>query len=135
MKSMNVLCVGPFISARFRTYTQLMFCVFLSPLLPAEDQLLACARSVRTNPVLSQEDMASSARGHGKNLLGVVIEDNARIAGHVMKLPGVKIGKGAIVGAYSLVTKNVEPYTLVYGIPAEEQDDKHGLLKEEIHQV
>ena len=70
---------------------------------------------------------------HGKNLLGVVIEDNVRISGHVMTLPGVKIGKGAIVGAYSLITKNVEPYTLVYGIPAEEHNDKHSLLKEEIH--
>jgi len=34
-------------------------------------------------------------------------------------MPGVKIGDGAIVGANSVVTKNVEPYSIVAGIPAE----------------
>ena len=33
-------------------------------------------------------------------------------------LPGVKIGNGAIVGARSVVTENVEPYTVVAGNPA-----------------
>jgi virginiamycin A acetyltransferase len=30
-------------------------------------------------------------------------------------MPGVSIGDGAIIGAYSIVTKNVEPYTIVAG--------------------
>ena len=33
-------------------------------------------------------------------------------------MPGVKIGDGAIVAAYSVVTRNVEPYTVVGGNPA-----------------
>jgi maltose O-acetyltransferase len=33
-------------------------------------------------------------------------------------LPGVRIGKGAVVGAGSVVTKNVEDLTIVTGIPA-----------------
>ncbi|RYE06508.1 MAG: CatB-related O-acetyltransferase [Rickettsiaceae bacterium] len=32
-------------------------------------------------------------------------------------MPGIKIGCGAIIGAHSLVTKNVEPYTIVGGNP------------------
>lgn len=70
--------------------------------------------------------------GHGENLCGVTIEDNVRIAGHVMTLAGVRIGDGAIVGAYSLVTRDVAPRTLVYGIPAKRHDDKKSLLNEEI---
>ena len=33
-------------------------------------------------------------------------------------LGGVTIGKGAIVAAGSVVTKNVDPYTIVAGVPA-----------------
>ena len=33
-------------------------------------------------------------------------------------MPGINIGDGAIVAAYSVVTKDVEPYTLVGGNPA-----------------
>lgn len=35
-------------------------------------------------------------------------------------LAGVTIGDGAIVGAYSVVTKDVPPYTIVAGNPAKE---------------
>ena len=35
-------------------------------------------------------------------------------------MPGIKIGDGAIIGANSLVTKDVEPYTIVGGNPAKE---------------
>lgn len=33
-------------------------------------------------------------------------------------MPGVQIGDGAIIAAYSVVTKNVQPYTVVGGNPA-----------------
>lgn len=33
-------------------------------------------------------------------------------------MPGVKIGNGAIVAAHSVVTKDVDPYTIVGGNPA-----------------
>lgn len=48
----------------------------------------------------------------------VFIEDYAWIGTRAMILPGVKIGKGAVIAAGSVVTKNVEPYHVVAGVPA-----------------
>ena len=48
----------------------------------------------------------------------VVIEDNCDIGIGSIILPGVRIGKGSIVGAGSVVTKNVEPFTVAAGNPA-----------------
>jgi acetyltransferase-like isoleucine patch superfamily enzyme len=48
----------------------------------------------------------------------IIIEDDAWIATRAMVMKGVKIGKGAVVAAGSVVTKNVKAYTLVGGVPA-----------------
>ena len=37
---------------------------------------------------------------------------------HAIILPGVTIGEGAVVGAGSVVTKDVPPYTVAAGNPA-----------------
>ncbi len=48
----------------------------------------------------------------------IEIEDDVLIGANAVVLPGVKIGKGAIVGANAVVTKDVEPYAIVGGVPA-----------------
>lgn len=48
----------------------------------------------------------------------VVIEDFAVIGTRVTILPGVHIGRGAVVGSGAVVTHDVEPYSLVAGVPA-----------------
>lgn len=48
----------------------------------------------------------------------VVIEDYVFIGPRAILLPGVKIGKGAVVAAGAVVTKNVEPFSIVGGVPA-----------------
>ncbi len=48
----------------------------------------------------------------------IIIDDYAWLSFNVSILKGVKIGKGAIVGASSVVTKDVEPFTFVTGNPA-----------------
>lgn len=48
----------------------------------------------------------------------VVIEDYVFIGPRVIILPGVKIGKGAIVAAGAVVTKDVDSFSIVGGVPA-----------------
>lgn len=48
----------------------------------------------------------------------VIIEDHAWIGARAMIMPGIQIGEGAVVAACAVVTKDVEPYKIVAGIPA-----------------
>jgi UDP-2-acetamido-3-amino-2,3-dideoxy-glucuronate N-acetyltransferase len=47
-----------------------------------------------------------------------VIEDGASIGANATVLPGVKIGRGALVGAGAVVTKDVPAYSVATGNPA-----------------
>lgn len=50
---------------------------------------------------------------------GVVqIDDHVWIGARATLLPGIHIGEGAVIGACSVVTRDVEPYTIVAGVPA-----------------
>jgi len=48
----------------------------------------------------------------------VVVNDYVVIGAYSIILPGVKVGEGAVVAAGSVVTKDVEPFTVVGGAPA-----------------
>ena len=48
----------------------------------------------------------------------IELQDGSWCSGNVLVLPGVTIGEGAVVGAGAVVTKNVEPWTVVAGNPA-----------------
>ena len=50
----------------------------------------------------------------------IIIEDDVWIGFNSTILKGVKIGKGAIIGACSVVTKDVASFTIVAGNPAKE---------------
>lgn len=54
----------------------------------------------------------------------VHIEDNVFIFSNALIMPGVTIGEGAIVLAGSVVTKDVEPWTIVGGNPARKIRDR-----------
>ncbi|HLB95999.1 MAG TPA: acyltransferase [Patescibacteria group bacterium] len=47
----------------------------------------------------------------------IEIGEGASIGGHTVILPGVKIGKFALIGAGAVITKDTPPHALVYGNP------------------
>lgn len=48
----------------------------------------------------------------------VTVGDHAWLASHSIVLPGVEIGRGAVVAAGAVVTKDVAPFMIVGGNPA-----------------
>jgi acetyltransferase-like isoleucine patch superfamily enzyme len=70
----------------------------------------------------SGEEMDSSPEQHpidrSYNISEVVIEDNVWLGEFVSVLPGVTIGKGAIIGSNSVVTKDIPANTIAVGSPA-----------------
>ena len=56
-------------------------------------------------------------RLQGVTTQGIVIEDDVWIGAGCKILDGVTIGKGSVIGAGSVVTKDVEPFSVVVGIP------------------
>ena len=48
----------------------------------------------------------------------VIINDNCWIGGHVCVMPGVSIGEGVIIGAGSVVTKDIPDFVIAAGVPA-----------------
>lgn len=64
---------------------------------------------------LEHDPNSNTHQSRGKD---VIIEDYVWITSRVTILPGVRIGKGAVIASGSIVTKNVAPLDIVAGIPA-----------------
>ena len=76
---------------------------------------------INTNASIDHECMI----GDGVHVMGgaaiagkVTIGDFATIGTNATVLPSIKIGTGAFIGAGAVVTKDVEPYSIVVGVPA-----------------
>jgi acetyltransferase-like isoleucine patch superfamily enzyme len=54
----------------------------------------------------------------GLSQKGVAIGDDVWIGRKAIVLPGVQIGKGAVIGAGAVVTRDVPPYSVAVGVPA-----------------
>jgi acetyltransferase-like isoleucine patch superfamily enzyme len=48
----------------------------------------------------------------------VCLKENSKLGSHSTVLPGVTIGKNSIIGAHSLVTKDIPDDVIAFGVPA-----------------
>ncbi len=48
----------------------------------------------------------------------VIINDHVWIGANVFINPGITIGENAVIGSNSVVTKDVDPFSIVGGVPA-----------------
>ena len=62
----------------------------------------------------------------------VIIEDEAWLGAHVTILPGVRIGKGAVVGAGSVVTRSIPAMSVAAGVPAKVLRYRDGATSENV---
>jgi acetyltransferase-like isoleucine patch superfamily enzyme len=76
-------------------------------------------KSIRNSPWIGDPDYAGPGKG-----LKIVVGDDVWIGYGSIVLSGVTIGRGAIVAAGSVVTKDVEPYAIVAGNPAHKRAER-----------
>jgi acetyltransferase-like isoleucine patch superfamily enzyme len=64
------------------------------------------------------EDVEKSIADQGINIQTVIIENDVWIGANSIILAGVHIGKHVVIGAGSVVTKDIPPYSVALGNPA-----------------
>lgn len=70
---------------------------------------------VPSNHIFTDKNQLIRCQGDTKK--GIIIEDDVWIGAGCKILDGVTIGKGSVIGANAVITKNVEPYSVVVGVP------------------
>jgi acetyltransferase-like isoleucine patch superfamily enzyme len=65
------------------------------------------------------DDISKPIRLQGYVKNPVRIDDDCWLGASVIVLPGVTIGKGSVIGAGSIVTKDIPPYSVAVGNPAQ----------------
>jgi acetyltransferase-like isoleucine patch superfamily enzyme len=68
------------------------------------------------NHVFDRTDITMKEQGVNRQF--VKIEDDCWVAANSIILAGVTIGKGSVIAAGSIVTKDIPPYSIVAGVPA-----------------
>lgn len=94
-----------------------------------------CGKIIIGNDVLMGPEVMIFTTNHGiekskkifeqKNIIkDVKIGNDVWIGARVIILPGISVGDGAVIAAGSIVTKNVDNYTIVAGNPAKKIKDR-----------
>jgi acetyltransferase-like isoleucine patch superfamily enzyme len=73
------------------------------------------------------ESVEATIHEQGVQRCETVVESNVWIGHGCTVLGGVRIGSGAIIGAGAVVTRDVPPYTIATGVPAQITGTRKGL--------
>ena len=92
--------------------------VYIYDFINIEDDVFIGPNVTFTND-LYPKSMRGSNKGDDKKFPKTVVCQGASIGGGATILPGIRIGKNAIIGAGAVITKNVEDGTVVYGAAAD----------------
>ncbi len=69
------------------------------------------------NHVITHTDVPMKSQGVTNR--GIVVEDDVWLGSGVILLDGVRVGQGAVVAAGSVVNRDVPPYAIAGGVPAQ----------------
>ncbi|MGL4620745.1 GAF domain-containing protein [Chroococcidiopsis sp.] len=79
-------------------------------------------------------DPLQRIRDQGVTKKGIEIGDDCWLGYGVKVLDGVTIGKGSVIGAGAVVTKDLPPYSVAVGVPAKAIDSRLQVKEEVTHQ-
>jgi len=65
------------------------------------------------------EDCSYPINQHPAKIGKITLGEDSWLGAHVVVLPGIEIGKGTVVGAGAVVTRNIPEYCVAVGVPAE----------------
>jgi galactoside O-acetyltransferase len=93
--------------------------VFIQGAIIGNNVMLAPNVSILSNiKNIDRLDIPMNMQGWKEKNKKVIIEDDVWIGRNAIIMPGVKIHRGSIIGAGSVVTRDVSPLTIVGGVPA-----------------
>lgn len=73
------------------------------------------------NATFTNELIPRSKAHDSENIKETLVKTGASIGANVTVLPGIVIGEYSFIGAGSVITRNVPPYTLFFGNPARQK--------------
>ena len=93
--------------------------VFIQGAIIGDHVMIAPNVSILSNVKdISRIDIPMNMQGWKEKGKKVVIESDVWVGRNAVIMPGVKVCQGSVIGAGSVVTKDVPPYSIVGGVPA-----------------
>lgn len=80
--------------------------------------VLSGTHQIRGGGTIRDNDAAYERSTTYQSYDPITIEDDCWLGANAVILPGVRLGKGTVVGANAVVTKNSQDYAILGGVPA-----------------